>query len=427
MRFFSTWIVCISFLLPGFAAEFKVGQSWNESIASRDPLSGLEIRQLTTKGIYNQGPTIHKDTAFPGGKDEVIFAAFRENATLLMSGNLKNGTLTIHDVQPGRYPATGDERRDFFRNIRYQGIDIAASLRHRKVAVARQGSRELRLIDLDSHAVRQAIPEEPTGWSVSAPIFSADGKRLIFCERSEALKKNSRLNPQWPMFYQSIGLDGNNLRALYFHPWGQTHIFPNPVKPELWIVKCGRPEFYSRGEEREQADREPDTFILNAGTAATTPLLPRNPNKRVTHLSWNHDGTRIVYHGQAKGGGNFIGAMTSEGKVLWEHIFADWNFKRNGSNHICADTVGDFIIDDGIAVPGQLSLLDYRNAGTAGAPAIYPIAGWQNEWTGLPYQLSHPHPAVSPDGRYLVFYGCRGGRTHVYCVDLQPLRSQLGR
>ena len=261
MRFFSTWIVCISFLLPGFAAEFKVGQSWNESVASRDPLSGLEIRQLTTKGIYNQGPTIHKDTAFPGGKDEVIFAAFRENATLLMSGNLKNGTLTIHDVQPGRYPATGDERRDFFRNIRYQGIDIAASLRHRKVAVARQGSRELRLIDLDSHAVRQAIPEEPTGWSVSAPIFSADGKRLIFCERSEALKKNSRQNPQWPMFYQSIGLDGNNLRALYFHPWGQTHIFPNPVKPELWIVKCGRPEFYSRGEEREQADREPDTSV----------------------------------------------------------------------------------------------------------------------------------------------------------------------
>ena len=107
MRFFSTWIVCISFLLPGFAAEFKVGQSWNESVASRDPLSGLEIRQLTTKGIYNQGPTIHKDTAFPGGKDEVIFAAFRENATLLMSGNLKNGTLTIHDVQPGRYPAPG--------------------------------------------------------------------------------------------------------------------------------------------------------------------------------------------------------------------------------------------------------------------------------------------------------------------------------
>lgn len=76
MRFFSTWIVCISFLLPGFAAEFKVGQSWNESVASRDPLSGLEIRQLTTKGIYNQGPTIHKDTAFPGGERRGDFCRF---------------------------------------------------------------------------------------------------------------------------------------------------------------------------------------------------------------------------------------------------------------------------------------------------------------------------------------------------------------
>lgn len=426
MRLFRMMLAAVSGLsamLP--AAQLQVGQSWNESVVTRDPLSGLQIRQLTTQGIYNQGPTVHMNTAFPGGGHEVIFAAFRHDATLLMSGHLDTGVVTVHDVQSAAHPVSGDEQRNFFRNIRYQGLDIAASIYHRKVAVARQNSRELRLIDLDSHSVRQAIPREPSGWHVEAPIFSADGTQLIFCERPAALKGKGRQLLQLPMFYQAARLDGGGIRALYFHAWGQTHIFPNPADPKLWIVKCGRPEFHSRGQERQQAAREPDTFILNAETAVTTPILPRNPNKRLAHLSWNHDGTRIVYHGQARDDGNFIGAMTADGRVIWEHVFPEWSFKRNGSNHICADTIGDFIFDDGLTVPGQLSLLDYRNSGDSGAPIIHPVARWSNDWTGLPFQLSHPHPAVSPDGRYLVFYGCRNGRTNVYGVDLAPLRQKL--
>jgi len=43
----------------------------------------------------------------------------------------------------------------------------------------------------------------------------------------------------------------------------------------------------------------------------------------------------------------------------------------------------------------------------------------------LPFQLSHPPPAVSPDGKYLVFYGCKEGKTNLYAVDIAPLREKL--
>ena len=78
-----------------------------------------------------------------------------------------------------------------------------------------------------------------------------------------------------------------------------------------------------------------------------------------------------------------------------------------------------------MAVPGQLSLIDYRNAGQEGKPWILPVARWRNQWNVLPGQLTHPHPAVSPDGRTLVFYGCRDSRVHLYAVDLTPLREKL--
>jgi len=420
-------LLCTLFLSLLVAAEtpqLRAGASWNESRNYRDPVSGLEVKQITTQGIYNQGPTVHMNTAFPGGGHDVLFAGFRDAGSVLMTGDLDTGRLTAHYVIPATRQDS-DEKKRMLRNLQFQGIHLAASPHHRKVVAARQGSGELLLLDLDDNTVRPLTAGDPEGRIVETPVFSADGRNVVYCSYAAELRGKERELAQRPMFYQSVALDGSDRKTLYFNAWGQSHIFPNPAKPELWIVKYGRPEFYFKGEERKQAQRQPDVFVLNAATGVTTPILPRNPYKRIAHLSWNRDGTRIVYHGQAESGGNFIGVMEQDGKVIWEHIFPEWSFERNGSNHICGDPAGEFIFDDGIAVPGQISLLDYRNAGPSGAPAIHPVARWENDWRGLPFQLSHPHPAVSPDGKYLVFYGCKEGKTNLYAVDIAPLREKL--
>lgn len=397
------------------------GASWNESISYRDPLSGLTVRQLTTEGLYNQGPTVHPLTAFAGGSETVIFATVRQGRSAVMSGDLRSGRITAHflcgklptydEINPRNWPKS---------RARYEGINLAASPHHRKVALISAGT--LHLIDLDTHQATAIVKPEsdPSRW-MTTPVFAADGKSLAFPAGVKGIAPNDFSRN--PITYFHCTPDGK-LTKLYFHPWGQTHIFPNPVDPDLWIIKCGRPAF--RSPEREPVLRQPDCFILNSRTGKLTPLLPRNGYKNITHLAWNHRGDRIVYHGSAAGGGGFMGAMCNDGKtVLWEHLFPQWSHRRNGLNHIAADTVDDLIFDDGMAVPGQLSLIDYRNAGQEGKPRILPVARWRNQWNVLPGQLTHPHPAVSPDGRTLVFYGCRDSRVHLYAVDLTPLREKL--
>ena len=121
----------------------------------------------------------------------------------------------------------------------------------------------------------------------------------------------------------------------------------------------------------------------------------------------------------------FVGAMDRTGKVRWEYLNKEWNPKISGWNHIAADTVGPYIVDDGMMKPHQISLLDYTPSGSDGAPRVIPLAQWKNQW--LPGQQSHPHPAVSPDGRFVVFYGCRNGKTNVYAVDITKIRTELSK
>ena len=43
------------------------GQTWNESAAFTDPLTGRRVRRLTTRGVINQTPTYHTNSGFSVG------------------------------------------------------------------------------------------------------------------------------------------------------------------------------------------------------------------------------------------------------------------------------------------------------------------------------------------------------------------------
>ncbi len=428
-----TMLAVLTLTLGLGAAEtptLEPGASWNESRRYIDPVSGLPVIQLTTAGEYNQGPVVHAGKAFPGGRNEVLFGTSRNGKSAVMTANLETGELRCHFVGPDRpenyqrlldNPETRNEVLKHYWSRMFDGSNMAASLHHRQVAVVQKPQDDLLLINLDTNHVETAMRgwQHPS-WKLGNPAFSSDGAAVAVC--AAGLAKPSLKGA--PVEYILYNLRDRQLATIARSPWGQCHIYAHPQQPGLWVIKKGIPSFLERTPERRQAlQQQPDCFLFDAVTARETPLIPRNVNKNIAHSAWTGDGSTLVYHGNAAGGGMFVGAMDRIGKIRWEYLHKEWNPKVSGWNHIAADSVGPYIIDDGMMKPHQISLIDYTHAGSDGAPRVIPLAQWRNQW--LPGQQSHPHPAVSPDGRFVVFYGCRNGKTHLYAVDISKIRAEL--
>ena len=405
----------------------KVGDSWCEARRYIDKVSGLPVMQLTTRGIYNQGPTVHYGTAFPGGKDEISFASIRNGISMLMTGNIKTGMLKVHYTLP-KLPIHKRFRTaaDLFGGAygvqkTIQGINTSASLHHRNVAFYVPLDDGFKMINLDTGKITMLIDKKdfPDIW-FTTPVFSGDGKFAAVCSR----KINGDTDTGRPTVYYLTELATGKVSVAYKVFWGQTHFFSNPVYPDIWIVKQFKPAFMERDKvKRDKIRKTADCYFVDIKTGKTTPILPRNPEKNITHLEWTGDGKYLVYHGTADAGGTFVGAINTSGKVVWEYIDTSWNHKRNGLSHVCADSTTHSIIDDGLMVKNQISLIDWRNAGSHGRPLVVPLAHWENHW--IPGQFGHPHPAVSPDGNYVIFYGCRDGNTQIYVIDISSVKARL--
>ena len=405
---------------------YKVGDSWCEARRYIDKVSGLPVMQLTTRGIYNQGPTVHYGTAFPGGRDEIAFASIRNGVSYLMTGNLKTGKLKVHYVGP-QIPGYGLYRSasEVFGNggavKKLDGINTASSLHHRKCAFYIPQVPNFNMIDLDTNVVEPLITKkEYPEYYFTTPVFSGDGKLAAVCAKKIDTPREAE------MLYLGVDLKSKEIKTLYKVNYGQTHFFSNPAHPDIWIVKQLKPAFRaSTPKERDEITRRADCYFVDTKTGKTTGLLPHNTSKNITHLEWTGDGKYIVYHGTAYTGGTFVGAMDINGKVVWEYIDPAWDPKRNGLSHVCADSIGHYIVDDGLMVQDQISLLDWKNSGSGSRPLVIPLAHWKNQW--IPGQFGHPHPAVSPDGNYVVFYGCRNGNTHIYVIDISSVRKRLNK
>lgn len=404
--------------------RYKAGDSWCEASRYIDKVSGLPVMQLTTRGIYNQGPTVHYGTAFPGGRDEIAFASIRNGVCYLMSGNIKTGKLKVHYVGPEipdhhLYLSASEIFCGSGIVKKLEGINTASSLHHRKTLFYIPQFSNFDMIDLDTNKVETVISRQQyPGHYFSTPVFSGDGKLAAVCTKEIDSPRDSLMR------YLTVDIKTKEVKTAYQVNYGQTHFFSNPVYPDIWIVKQFKPAFRAESQaERDRIRRTADCYFVDTRTGKTTPLLPRNTVKNITHLEWTGDGKYIVYHGTAYTGGTFVGAMDINGKVLWEYVEPTWNHKRNGLNHVCADSTGHYIIDDGLMVKDQISLIDWENAGERGRPLVIPLAHWKNQW--IQGQFGHPHPAVSPDGNYVVFYGCKNGNTHIYVIDISSVRKRL--
>ena len=56
----------------------RKGETWNESQVYRDSWTLRQVRQVTTRGLYNQTPTYETPNGFTTDGEFLIFASGRE-------------------------------------------------------------------------------------------------------------------------------------------------------------------------------------------------------------------------------------------------------------------------------------------------------------------------------------------------------------
>ena len=158
-------------------------------------------------------------------------------------------------------------------------------------------------------------------------------------------------------------------------------------------------------------DRGTRIWILDRRSGKVWPLLPQDRGPIQVHSAWTPDGKAVLYHGPAKEGGWYIGAVSREGATIRE-----WTFRGAQSyGHVSTDAMRPAIILDGNLTSDMLLWLYYDRA----EPRIEMIARHGTNWNCIPYQYTHPHPQADPTGRWISFNAAtRPGRTDVFVVDV---------
>jgi hypothetical protein len=203
---------------------------------------------------------------------------------------------------------------------------------------------------------------------------------------------------------------------------GTAHVVPSPTDDDLVLIDRDLPPTFAYYGDNCQSPR---AHILRISTGELTPLRPQNRHQFQSHSNWNHDGSRIYYHGPAhegheqpvyKGGRigeMFLGVSDLSGRSIWEMNFPDYFY-----GHVSTNYRAEAILTDGMASSDLITAVHYEDLDATGTPRLEVLARHRTDWKALPGQYPHPHPQMSPDGKWLAYNYGSGGRSDVMLVRL---------
>ncbi|MFA6962253.1 MAG: hypothetical protein WC205_15980 [Opitutaceae bacterium] len=398
------------------------GDSWNESEAYADPLSGRRIQRLTSAGFYNMTPNYHTGTAFTADGRSLILASGRQQGSALFKAEVETGRLTqltgwfpdygsideIHKHGQGRCILGG----------KGGGVTMLSCVApHRRFAVFVLG-RAVRLVDIETLAERVLCPDVGTEWIPGMPSISPDEETLLIPLMSSHpeiaagqpitrsyMEHFAEAGPQFRLL--EIEVSTATARVVYQEKCGGcAHSPHSPADAGRVLLDRDRsPGLWAYGPPGVSR-----AWTLNLRDGGLTALTPRNAQTFQTHSVWTHDGEAILYHGPAAGGGQFIGAISPAGQVLKEYVFPE----AKGYGHVAALAGRKGIILDGDLAKDRLQLLDFETAG----PCVETLALHGSDLGCMPWQYAHVHPQSDWQGRRVSFNRAVGGRSDVLVVDV---------
>jgi len=382
------------------AKGLRVGQCFNESSSFRDPLTGRSVRRLTSGRRWNQQPTYHLNVCFSADSRYLALATVAENGeSALLRAEVATGELVVLATLPA---ASGEA---------FSGNNL--SLIQASGWVAANTGPGLRLYRIKDGRERILIPPTGERGFSGHPSGSIDGKKIFLPRRGRPIQ-DSGVECR-PVTHLEIDIATGRQRELLVEERAQcNHVVPHPVHPDLLLIDRDWPPNFGSGGDRGQTSR---VWVLNIRTSRLKEVRPRDTNRFQIHSNWSHRGDYIYYHGVSQDhklwtkGDNFVGVADREGRVVWEQVIPRFHY-----GHLGVHTRRDAMLIDGLVSDNQLALLHWQESDAAGLPRIEPLAQHDSDWSKG--QWSHPHPHMSPDGRWVSFNRGSDGRSDVCVVDL---------
>jgi hypothetical protein len=399
----------------------KAGETWNESVVLRDPVTLRPIRRMTTFGQYNQTPTYHTNTAFTRDGRSIVFASGRQGASAILSGVVETGDLTVV------YRSAGSGSRDYMHPFNGNEVGDGRGVSGNRLALAPTSGwavfteeRSLRAVNIRTLEVRTVLEDVGAEWVFGAPSISADETKVVVSLssahpqilRGERVDRDYLSYPDHRMRLLVIPLGGGPARTVHERqPCQCSHSAYNPVRPDLVYFDVNVPPLYWCGND---GGVTPRLWLVSDAGGEPRPLRQSYPGAFVVHAAWTWDGAAVAYHGFLGAGGYasgiFIGLADAGGRVIRDFVFPE----AHAYGHLNPDPRRPALILDGDLLPGCLSWLYYDRE----QPRLEVICRHDTEWESMPGQYSHPHPQSDPTGHWISYNAAKGGRSDVYVVEV---------
>jgi hypothetical protein len=382
----------------------------SETSTYTDPVSGREVHRLTARREWNTQPTYHVNgfldddrvafTAEEGRRTNVYTCDLSTGEILQLTEGRGNGYLLQH-ITGGRGDGKGT---DAFHMAAGYGTHIVYFVEGSEVRGVNADTLEERLLF--------TLAEE---WICGVLEISGDGRTLLlpllprkcFAPRArleDYIRRCDRLNLVSRLL--AVRTDGSGATAL----WEEEGRF---VGHAMFSPVTDRYILADRATDPDK-QKTPLLWVIDVEESETWPLRTRNP--KTGHSTWLWDGSGALTHGmvpagQEREGAEYMQILNRDGSTRW--IGYHGPPRHYGHCHISPREV---IITDSIFRRDAITAV--RPTTRSYTREVVCLHG--TEWSGHG-QMSHPHPHVSPDGRWIVLGAYRYGRKDIYAVGCSDL------
>lgn len=359
-----------------------------------DSVSGVEVTQLTDYKGHSHHFYFTNDGWYAQGR-KLLFASDRNNRTNLFGVDLESGEIEqLTDLEPVPLP----------REVEF----LRASKNPVREEVYFWHDLQLLALDIASKRTRILLEIEPR-WCVSMTNVSADGRHVYFGSwedqshkfKVDLLRGYVGFAETWAEKPLSqivqVSVDTGAARVVFEEDYWIGHVNTSPTQP-VSLTFCHEGPW-------DKVDAR--IWGLDVNTGKAWKIRPAGPGEMVGHEYWFADGLHVGYHGWHKERGNLLGHVRFDNTGAHEYNFP------GKTGHIFSQD-DKLVVGDGAGV-----IRVWRREGqTYSQPRVL-----CRHDSAMRIQQTHPHPRISPDGRYVVFSSDRSGYGNVYTVPLAEFES----
>jgi oligogalacturonide lyase len=355
----------------------------------RDNETGRIVTKLTTDKFLNHHPYFY-NKMITNDNRSLIFSSNRDGLRNLYKLDLISGET--------KQLTEGENISDFSPILTNDN----------KHLVFCRGERII-LMDIVS-LEEEVIYETPKGWvSGENPSISSDNRYLVLVEMNE--KDHIKGQGDWSTF-EPQWAQKPHCRIVYINIADKTSIIPYEDE-HCWLghpqIRPGANNTILFCHEGPGNRIDARLWLVDVGDAIARSLKPQSHSELITHEYWLNDGSRLAYvyrnYDTCEETIRFMNPDTMEEEVLMQcSTFC----------HFISNKDNTKIIGDGQnPVKPYLYLVDVNSK----IEEKLCIHGSSFKSYGNT-QDSHPHPAFSPDGKYVIFTSDMDGMPGIYKVEL---------